>query len=103
MIMKNLFLIGSLAVGASFVLGLTEFAGASWAALGVGIVLGALYSWLRRTPLKVKARASYQADAESERYSEAEVEEFFRALSEAKAQSAAPFHPPHRVDVETRR
>ena len=83
--MRFIFLIGSLTTGAALALGLTEIADFARVALGVAAVIGvAFLTWPRRRPCKVRVRGAHrvrwQTDRESERYTDAEVREFFLAL-----------------------
>ena len=90
--MRLLFLIGSLTVGAALAGGLSQFSVAARLALGVAAIAGAIYIFCSYKGVNVAAeKTAFVIDKESERYTEAEVSEFFHALSEAKAKTAAPF------------
>jgi hypothetical protein len=90
---RILFSIGSLSVGAALVMGLMHVTSLARVSISVAMVLTMLYVCYMVKRLSAQpARAVYFADAEAERYTEAEVRELFRGLAEAKAKSAHPFY-----------
>jgi hypothetical protein len=90
--MRFLFLIGSLTVGAALAGGISQFSVAVRLALGLAAVGGFVFIFFAyKCASLATQKVAFVIDKESERYSEADVSEFLRALSEAKARSAAPF------------
>ena len=93
--MRIFFLVGSLTVGATLAFSLTQFDMLARAVGGASIVVGILGVWfVARRNSAVKPRFIYSASNDADEYTESDVREFFRAFSEAKARSAAPFPLP---------
>ena len=83
-------LIGSLTLVAALALGLTDLAASYTGAFAIGGMLGLAYFALTRPKNHALARARNRADRVPEPCSQAEVEDFFRALSQARAGRTTP-------------
>ena len=93
MFTRVMFSIGSLTVGASFVFGFMHVDSVGRIACYAAAVLAVVYfCCVTRRMAAPRVRVVYQADAEAERYTELDVRELVRGLSEAKARSASPFY-----------
>ena len=88
-----MFSVGSLTVGASFVFGFMHVASIGRIACAAALVLGMVYVCcaIRRMGAQ-RVPVMYQADAEADRYTDMDIRELARGLSEAKAKSAHPFY-----------
>lgn len=92
--MRILSLIGSLTAGATIAVGLFQLPVVARVALLVAAIV-VLY-FVRKVRSRSGAPSSgvtFVVDNEFERYSGADVAEFFAALSKAKATTQAPFYP----------